>query len=366
MENLVMSLTEDQFWRNRKVLITGNTGFKGSWLSLWLHKLGAEVYGYALPPTTQPNLFTIANLPSFCHFCFADIKDLNTLKLYFKEVDPEVVFHLAAQPLVRQSYSDPLETLSTNVIGTANVFEAALQTPSLKAIINVTSDKCYLNNETGYAFKEHDPLGGDDPYSASKACAEIITQSYRASFFNDTSIALASVRAGNVIGGGDWAKDRLIPDLIHSFMTKQPLEIRYPKAVRPWQYVLEPLSGYILLARKLMQDPQTFQSAWNFGPNEKGAKEVLWIVKKMALLWGEDANWTINQNQNPHEAKNLKLDITKAKEILGWHPIVGLNYALESIVRFHRAHQASENIKKYCLDQIEEFERISDTKIDIG
>jgi CDP-glucose 4,6-dehydratase len=169
-----------------------------------------------------------------------------------------------------------------------------------------------------------------------------------------------------VIGGGDWAKDRLIPDLIHSFMTKQPLEIRYPKAVRPWQYVLEPLSGYLLLAKKLMQDPQTFQSAWNFGPNDKGAKEVLWIVKKMALLWGEDANWTINQNQNPHEAKNLKLDITKAKEILGWHPIVGLNYALESIVRFHRAHQASENIKKYCLDQIEEFERISDTKIDIG
>ena len=354
-----MSSTEDQFWRNRKVLITGHTGFKGSWLSLWMHKLGAEVYGYALRPETQPNLFTTADLPFLCNSCFADIRDLDALKLYFNQVNPEIVFHLAAQPLVRQSYLDPLETLSTNVIGTANVFEAALQTPSLKAVVNVTSDKCYQNDGTDHVFKENDPLGGDDPYSASKACAEIITQSYRTSFLNNAHIALASVRAGNVIGGGDWAKDRLIPDIINSLITKQRLQIRYPKAVRPWQYVLEPLSGYLLLAKKLIQDPQKFQSAWNFGPNAQDAKEVLWIAERIALLWGGDANFTINRNPEPHEAESIKLDITKSKNILGWHPIVGLNYAMKSIVKFHKAHQSNKNILKYCLDLIEEFEHMT-------
>ena len=353
-----MSLTEDQFWNNKKVLLTGHTGFKGSWLALWLHKLGAEVYGYALPPKGYPNLYEISDIDSFCSSSFEDLRDLTSLKAFFKKVEPEVVFHLGAQSLVRDSSKDPIETLSTNIIGTANVFEAAQKTQGLKAVINITSDKCYQNDEKNFAFRESDPLGGRDPYSASKACSEIVTEAYRRSFFAQSGIALASARAGNVIGGGDWAIDRLIPDIIQAFTAKMPVQVRYPYAIRPWQYVLEPLSGYLKLAERLCTNLQGFDTAWNFGPDTQDTKEVLWVVKRMAERWGNEAKWELSPEQHFHEAQHLTLDTSKAKRELNWSPITDLEFAIGEIIEWHRSFSSQENMHLKCLEQIARFENL--------
>ena len=358
LESLVGPRMKALFWKNKKILITGHSGFKGSWLSLWLHKMGARVYGYALPPKPYPNLYEISDVASFCSSCFEDLRDLSSLKAFFRSVKPEVVFHLGAQALVRNSYTDPIETLSTNIIGTANVFEAAQQTQGLKAVINITSDKCYKNDEKKFAFCERDPLGGRDPYSASKACSEIITESYRRSFFTEAGIALASARAGNVIGGGDWATDRLIPDTIKAFTEKRQVEVRYPDAVRPWQYVLEPLSGYLKLAERLCTNPKGFDTAWNFGPDTKDTKEVLWIVKRMAELWGNEAGWELSQERHPHEAHYLTLDTSKAKKELKWSPSTDLEFAIGEIIEWHRSFCKHENMRLKCLEQIDRFERL--------
>lgn len=341
------------FWKGKKVFLTGHTGFKGSWLSLWLQNMGAVVKGFGLAPATTPALFEQARVGDGMESEIGDVRDLAGVTASVKAFNPDILIHMAAQPLVRQSYRDPVETYSTNVMGTVHVLEAARQCSRLKAIVNVTTDKCYENREWVWGYRENEPMGGHDPYSNSKGCSELVTSAYRDSFFNtvDTA-ALASARAGNVIGGGDWAADRLIPDILRAFEQQQPVIIRNPLATRPWQHVLEPLSGYLMLAEKLYTEGKHFADGWNFGPRDVDVKPVEWILEHMVHQWGGGASWQLDTNPQPHEAQLLKLDISKAAEHLKWQPRWTLVQALDSIVDWHQSWLGQRDIRKKTLDQI--------------
>ena len=357
MENVVIKvMINKEFWQGKRVFLTGHTGFKGSWLSLWLSSLGAEVKGYALNPPTSPSLFNEAKVDSIIDSQIADIRDQDTLHESMTEFKPDILIHMAAQPLVRCSYEAPIETYEVNVIGTAKVLEVARSCPNLKSIVNITTDKCYENDERSEGYKEDDPMGGYDPYSSSKGCAELVTSAYRRSFMQEQGVGLASVRAGNVIGGGDWADDRLIPDILRSFEKNKPVIIRNPKATRPWQHVLEPLSGYLILAEKLYKNQKEYAEGWNFGPNEQDVKPVDWILDRMIAKW-PNASWQLDQNSNPHEAGFLKLDITKAESRLNWKPVWGLSYTLEKIVDWHQAWLNREDMQATCFAEIKEYMR---------
>jgi len=350
------------FWSGRRVLITGHTGFKGGWLALWLHKLGAKVHGYALNPPTDPALFDVAAVgKSLATDTRADLAVLEQLKVSIKTAKPEVVFHLAAQPLVRESYRDPLGTLLSNVTGTAHVLEAVRSVDSTRAVVLITTDKVYENRESGHQYSEGDPLGGRDPYSSSKAAAEIVAASYRASFFEGEkghSANVATARAGNVIGGGDWAADRLVPDCLRAFAAGESVRLRFPRAVRPWQHVLEPLSGYLQLAQRLLRgDGATFATAWNFGPDESGDATVAEVADTMATLWGKDAKVEHAPSMdNPHEAGLLRLDSTKARTELGWEPRWSLPESLRHTVAWHQAWRRGADMAAETLGQIRAFE----------
>ena len=351
-------------WRGRRVFLTGHTGFKGGWLSLWLASRGAIIRGYALDPPTQPNLFTAASVAAFLDDVRGDIRDYAKLESSITEFRPEVVFHLAAQPLVRRSYTDPLGTYSTNVMGTVHVLEAVRKAPSVRALICVTTDKCYQNQEWIWPYREIDPLGGHDPYSSSKACAEIVSAAYRNSYFpvdrlHEHHVALATARAGNVIGGGDWSEHRLIPDLIRGFQAKQPVLIRRPKATRPWQHVLDPLHGYILLAEALLEQHAQFASAFNFGPSLEDAWPVERIATKLAEMWGEGASWIRDPDTGVHEGHSLTLDASKARAELGWQPRLGIEAALEWTLDWYRSWQRGNDMKQETLAQIASFERLA-------
>ena len=348
------------FWRGRRVLLTGHTGFKGSWLSLWLQSMGAEVTGYALNPPTNPSLFEVAEIGKGMASIMGDIRDLSHLQRVFGEARPEIVIHMAAQPLVRYSYIEPVETYSTNVMGTVNLLEAVRGTSSVKAVVNVTSDKCYENREWVWGYRENEAMGGYDPYSNSKGCAELVTSAYRSSFFHPEKyhvhgVALASGRAGNVIGGGDWAGDRLIPDIMRAITEGKPVNIRSPYAIRPWQHVLEPLSGYLVLAQKLYEEGVSYAEGWNFGPNDEDAQPVQWIVKELTNAWGEGARWELDVGDHPHEANYLKLDCSKAKMRLDWHPRWHLRDTLSAIIEWHRAHRDGKDMRELTLRQIEAY-----------
>jgi CDP-glucose 4,6-dehydratase len=348
------------FWRNKKVLITGHTGFKGSWLCIWLHLLGADVTGYALQPPTRPSLFATCELDTIVNHNVGDVRDAATLGKVMSESRPEIIFHMAAQPLVRDSYRIPAETYETNVMGTVNLLEAVRQADTVKAVVNITTDKCYENREWLWGYRENDPLGGYDPYSSSKACSELVTAAYRNSFFNPAQylvhgVAVATARAGNVIGGGDWANDRLIPDCIKALSSNETILVRSPKAIRPWQHVLEPLGGYLLLAQKLYEDGAPFAEGWNFGPNDEDAKPVEWIVHKICELWGGGATYTVADGSLLHEARYLKLDCSKAKTRLNWHSRWDLAKALQKIMEWTEAYRQRANMGDFCRQQIQEF-----------
>lgn len=348
------------FWKNKRVLLTGHTGFKGSWLSLWLQSLDAHVVGYALTPPTEPNLFDIAKVSGGMESITGDVRDLVKLQAVFSEHKPEIVIHMAAQPLVRYSYIEPVETYSTNVMGTVNLLEAVRATDSVKAVINVTSDKCYENREWTWGYRENEAMGGYDPYSSSKGCAELVTAAYRNSYFSPEShpkhgVALASARAGNVIGGGDWAEDRLIPDIIRSIIQGQPVKIRNPRSIRPWQHVLEPLSGYLILAEKLYEVGSSFAQAWNFGPGDGGVKPVQWIVERMVHAWGEEADWVLDSSAHAHEAYSLKLDCSKANALLGWSPAWSLEEALKNVLVWYRGFRDGDDMRSMTFQQISQY-----------
>jgi CDP-glucose 4,6-dehydratase len=358
-------------WKGRRVLLTGHTGFKGSWLSLWLQQLGAELCGVALDPPTKVNLFQDASVERGMRSVIGDIRDTAMLERTFADHRPEIVFHLAAQPLVRSSYEDPLDTYSTNVMGTANVLEAARHTDSLRAVVVVTTDKCYENREWEWPYRETDRLGGYDPYSNSKACAELVVSAYRHSFFNPADyarhgVAIASVRAGNVIGGGDWAEDRLVPDIIRAFMDERPVRIRYPHAIRPWQHVLEPLRGYIAVAESLCERGAISGEAWNFGPEQFDAQPVEWIVRELTKLWGTGARWELEKSLQPHEASNLKLDWSKAAARLGWRPILRLKDALAMTSAWYKARLRGQEMHMFTVAQIEQYEKHWQTNAKVG
>lgn len=343
------------FWRGKRVFLTGHTGFKGSWLSLWLQSMGAELSGFALSPPTDPDLFTVARVADGMASIIGDIRDYESVHAAMAAFQPEIVIHMAAQPLVRLSYSEPVATYATNVMGTVHVLEAARQLGSVRAIVNVTTDKCYENKEWVWGFREDEPMGGYDPYSNSKGCSELVTSAYRRSFFQSGGIALASARAGNVIGGGDWALDRLIPDILRAVEKNQPVVIRNPHATRPWQHVLEPLSGYLMLAEKLYVDGQGWAEGWNFGPHDDDARPVQWIVEHIVKAWDNGARWQLDGGQHPHEANYLKLDISKAKSRMDWSPRWKLAETLEHIITWHRAWLAEEDMRARCLNQIQQY-----------
>ncbi len=348
----------ENFWRGRRVFLTGHTGFKGGWLALWLHRLGAEVHGFSLEPPTDPSFFEIASVAGVLkRDTRGDIQHYPVLCGAMQQAAPEIVFHLAAQPLVRDSYRQPIETLSTNVMGTAHVLEAARHAGSVRAALIVTTDKCYENREWPYAYREIDPLGGYDPYSASKACAEIVAASYRASFASAASMFIATARAGNVIGGGDWASERLLPDCVRAFRKGESVELRYPDAIRPWQHVLEPLSGYIALAEVLAgQNGSRYAEAWNFGPDVRGDATVREVARKAAALWGPGAAVISATGSEPHEAGLLRLDVNKARSSLGWAPRWDLHRALEEAVKWYRAWDEGRDMRAYTVAQIAAYE----------
>jgi CDP-glucose 4,6-dehydratase len=352
-----VTIVNKEFWEGKRVLITGHTGFKGSWLSLWLQEMKANVFGFSLPPPKKPNLFYEARVSDNMVSIEGDIRNYEIVNRAILKTKPEVVIHMAAQPLVRYSYQNPIETYATNVMGTLNVLESLRKVSSVKAVINVTSDKCYENKEMTEPFNEEAPMGGYDPYSSSKGCSELLTNSFRRSFYEKSRIALASVRSGNVIGGGDWSDDRLIPDIIRAFEKNYTALIRFPNAIRPWQHVLEPLSGYLILAEKLFQKGQIYAGAWNFGPNDNDAKQVQWIVKHMAELWGKGATWKLDTNDHPHEANYLKLDCTKSKTYLDWSPSLNLEQALEMVVSWHDTFLKKKDIRTFTLKQIQSFNK---------
>ena len=351
-------MTSD-FWRGKSVFLTGHTGFKGSWLSLWLQSLGAQVHGLALEPPTTPNLFTVAQVAKgMASSTIGDIRDLATVQHAMQACQPYIVIHMAAQPLVRLSYAEPVETYATNVMGTVHVLEAARHSPGVKAIVVVTTDKCYDNKEWAWGYRESEPMGGHDPYSNSKGCAELVTSAYRNSFLRGSGIAVASARAGNVIGGGDWAADRLVPDILRAFEQNQPVVIRNPHATRPWQHVLEPLSGYLSLAEQLYTQGQAFAEGWNFGPKDDDAQPVQWIVEHMVKNWGQGASWQQDGGVHPHEANYLKLDISKAKTRLGWQPRWQLTLALEKITEWHHVYLNSANMHEFTIKQIQDYAQL--------
>jgi CDP-glucose 4,6-dehydratase len=357
-------MIDRSFWKGRKVFVTGHTGFKGGWLSLWLDALGADATGYALEPPTQPNLFEQGRVAKAIPTIFGDVRDFPTLKNALAECRPEVVIHMAAQSVVRRGYDDPIETYSSNVMGTVHVLEAVRQLELRCAVVNVTSDKCYINREWEWGYRENEPMGGHDPYSNSKGCAELVTSAYRASYFPPDSfdrhgVALASVRAGNAIGGGDWTSNQLIPDLMRGFLSGNPCLIRNPSAYRPWQFVLEPVRGYLMLAERLAQDAKRFASSWNFGPADADAKPVSWIADELAKLWGRSASWTRDTARHPEEAHALKLDASKAKTYLDWHPHLPLGQALEWITDWYLAFQAGGDLESITRRQIEQYEALS-------
>lgn len=356
-------MLDRSFWKGRRVFLTGHTGFKGSWLSLWLDALGADLTGYALGPPTQPNLFEQAQVAGVLRSISADIRDFPRLKTAIAECKPDVVIHMAAQSLVRRGYEDPVETYSSNVMGTVHLLEALRQLKRPCVVVNVTSDKCYANCESIWGYRENEALGGHDPYSNSKGCAELVTTAYRDSFFPAESvgrhgIALASARAGNVIGGGDWTSYQLIPDIMRAFLASQPCLIRNPTAVRPWQFVLEPLRGYLMLAERLTQeDASRFACGWNFGPIESDAKPVSWIANQLTQSWGNQASWIQDTAEHPREAQFLKLDISQAAAYLNWHPIVPLSIALDWIVEWYREFQAGTDLRRLTRCQIARYEQ---------
>jgi len=348
------------FWRGKKVLITGHTGFKGSWLSLWLQSLGAEVVGVSLDVPTTPSLYEQANVSENMISLRQDIRDVVAIRKIFQDHLPEVVFHLAAQPLVRLSYREPVETYETNVMGTLHLLEGIRNVDSVRSAVMITTDKCYDNKEWEWGYRENDTLGGHDPYSSSKGAAELLISSYRSSYFpmekyGEHKTAIASVRAGNVIGGGDWAEDRLVPDIIRAFQNNEKVVIRNPRSIRPWQHVLEPLSGYLRLAEELNKNDGKYAQAWNFGPSEADARSVQWIVEKMAELWGENADWIVDEGKHPHEANYLKLDCSKAHMRLNWYPRWNLSQALLSIVEWHKLKGANSKYRELCFTQINKY-----------
>jgi len=347
-------------YKQRKVLITGHTGFKGSWLCLLLNQLGADVYGYALEPPTNPSLFNEAKIGELMTSFIGDIRDYDHLLKIMEQVQPEIVIHMAAQPLVRESYKIPVETYAINVMGTVHLLEACRNTQSVKAIVNVTTDKCYENREWHWGYRENEPMGGYDPYSNSKGCSELVTSSYRNSYFNpakyaEHSVAVASARAGNVIGGGDWADDRLIPDFIRAISQGEEVRIRSPYAIRPWQHVLEPLTGYLTLAAKLFTDGASYAHGWNFGPDDNDTQNVEWITKTICNLWEENASYKIDTDPQPHEANYLKLDCSKAKAELGWTPKWNIEATLKTIVDWNKSYLKGENIRTVTEQQIGQY-----------
>lgn len=349
------------FWRGKRVFLSGHTGFKGGWLSLWLQQLGAELTGYALQPPTKPNFFEKARVGAGMTSIIGDVRDALTLLAAVREASPDVVIHMAAQPLVRRSYVDPVETYSTNVMGTVHLLEAVRQCSSVRAVVNVTTDKCYENREWLWPYRENEAMGGFDPYSSSKGCAELVTAAYRNSYFNaeihdQHQLALASARAGNVIGGGDWAKDRLVPDILGAFSRAEPVMIRNPQAVRPWQHVLEPLRGYLTLAERLFNEGASYAEAFNFGPREDDAQPVEWIVRQLAAKWGDSAVWRVDGSNHPHEASLLRLDVSKAAQRLAWRPALNLGIGLQLTVDWVRADIDGEDMHAFTLAQINNYQ----------
>jgi CDP-glucose 4,6-dehydratase len=357
-----------EFWKGRRVFLTGHTGFKGSWLSIWLASLQADVTGFALEPPTQPSLFELAKVTASVRCIHGDIRDFLQLKTAIAECRPQVVIHMAAQSVVRSGYEDPIETYSSNVMGTVHLLEALRQLKEPCVVVNVTSDKCYANREWVWGYREDEPMGGRDPYANSKGCAELVTSAYRESFFPAASfeqhgVAVASARAGNVIGGGDWTSNQLVPDLMRAFLAGQSCLIRNPSAVRPWQFVLEPLRGYLMLAERLAEQPTHFACGWNFGPADADAKPVSWLADNLAQLWGDHASWTYDRGVYPHEDHYLKLDASKAKALLGWHPLLSLPEALEWTVHWYRAFEARKNLRSGIEAQIERYQLLAKTNI---
>jgi len=351
----------NNFWAGKKVFITGHTGFKGGWLSLILHYLGAEVSGLGLHPRSKNNFFDTVNVSQFLNSHIGDIRDFELVSKILLDIKPEIVFHLAAQPLVRYSYINPIETYSTNVLGTVNIFEAVRNTNTVRAIVNITSDKCYDNKEWLWAYRENDSLGGFDPYSSSKGCSEIITFAYQRSFFsnkniaNTSLVALASARAGNVIGGGDWSEDRLVPDILKSIDLNEVLKIRNPNAIRPWQHVLEPLFGYLNLAQNLYSNGIQYAEPFNFGPNDEDVKTVKWIVETLTNRLGKKYLLNEDVSDNFHEAQLLRLDCTKAKIKLNWQPKWNIEHSIEKIIEWHLAYNHGDNMRNITINQIEEY-----------
>ncbi len=358
MENLEVIKHMDlfnKFFKGKKILVTGDTGFKGSWLCIWLNELGADVHGYALPPKTSDDNFIKTNLAKLIHHQDGDVRNRESFKIFFNQVKPEIAFHLAAQPLVLQSYNDPVETFETNIIGSVNFFEAVRETTSVKVVVNVTSDKCYQNNEWARGYNENDAMGGSDPYSASKGCAELVTASYIKSFFQSDDCAVASARAGNVIGGGDWAENRIIPDLFRAYFSNSELIIRNPNSTRPWQFVLEPVFGYLKLAQTLYEKGKSFSGGWNFGPITEKDYSVSDVINKISKTITNLKYKPDNNPNKPHEASLLKLDISKALSQLDWRPLLNFEETIQYTVEGYLSEKESENVYESRVNQIKNF-----------
>jgi len=350
-----------RFWNGKRVLVTGHTGFKGSWLSLWLQRLGAQVVGYSLASPTQPNLFALANVEKGMVSVFGDVRDLDPFTGILKRYESEIVIHMAAQSLVRCSYENPVETFTTNTMGTVNVLEAIRQVKSVRVALMVTSDKCYENKGRMQGYQEHEPMGGHDPYSSSKGCAELVTSAYRhAFFFGESSVvpAVATARAGNVVGGGDWAQDRLVPDTMRAFLAGQPVKVRNPNAIRPWQHVLDPLHGYMVLIEHLWENCREYAEAWNFGPDERDTKPVFWVVDHLHELWGKKTKWVLDKGPHPHEAGILRLDSSKARKKLGWLPKLTAEASLWWTVEWYKGYETKKDPRQLTENQIQSFQNL--------
>jgi CDP-glucose 4,6-dehydratase len=350
-------MISEEFWRGKRVFLTGHTGFKGSWLALWLRRLGADVTGYALEPPTDPSLFDLAQLGNTLQDIRGDVRDPEHLHMEMSKVRPEIVIHMAAQALVRRSYQQPVENYATNVMGTVNLLEAVRRTGGVRAVLIITSDKCYENREWLWGYRENEPMGGFDPYSSSKGCAELATAAYRNSYFADTETAVASARAGNVIGGGDWATDRLLPDMMRAAMDGRATKLRNPGAIRPWQHVLEPLCGYLILAERLCLEGQAYAEGWNFGPSDEDAGPVAGIASELSSLW-EDVQWVADETPHPHEAHHLKLDCSKARQRLGWTPLLPLAQALSWTVDWYRTYARGSDVRQLTEQHIENYSQL--------
>ncbi len=357
-----------EFWNGKKVLITGHTGFKGSWLSAWLQMLGADVVGYALPPHTEPSMFRDANIAEGMTSIESDVRDSDRLNDVVAKHQPEIIIHMAAQALVRKSYADPVTTYTTNIIGTMNVLEAVRRNPSVRVVVLITSDKCYENLEWVWGYRENDRMGGHDPYSSSKGCAELLISAYRDSYFNEQNypqhgVAVASTRAGNVVGGGDWSEDRLVPDTIKAIQSGKPVLIRRPGAIRPWQFVLEPLRGYLELAERLWESGPEYTGAWNFGPDIEEIKPVSWLVERLTTLWEGNASWEVDSGPHPHEDHFLKLDCTKSKSLLDWHPRLSIETIMDWIVEWYQSSARNADMRDLTENQIRRYENLCEEKI---